>query len=551
MKLFLQGNELLLTGVDTRLSTKQSIQRLGGRARGKEWTFPRAMLIFDLLKLRFPQMEIDESLDPCYSEEYAGAEEWGFPITVETPVERPHLHWGKLYEFQKEAVDYLLSNPHRGSLLGLSPGLGKSAVSLIASEIQGYKRILIVSLLSLLSTWERQVRMWRSDNPNVAVCWGTSPPDSAQIVITNYDTVCGTQEVTLPSGKKVRRPLVKNSYIKPWDLVILDESIVLKNRQAARPKSIEMATKFASKVWELSGSPISKYADDLYQQLRIIEPKTFTSYWRFAELTCQVEDSLWGPVVSGTRDDVDVQRLLRDFYFVRHQKDVLELPPLRPETVYVPLSIEQQRLYSSIEEEFVAELNDEGDVLNVTSRMAQLTRLLQVASNSLNIGGPNASSKGFTLLDLIASESIEKPCLIWVHWIPGAVALFKEFQSRQWKTEFVVGGMEDSDERIQRYINGEVDFLIMSLSVGKYGHTLTNTRTVIYYDKTFDMDSYIQSMARVQRIGLDHPVPVISLVAQRTIDEIEIMDNLSSKAVDIAKITNADLLMLMKTIRGV
>lgn len=392
--------------------------------------------------------------------------------------------------------------------------------------------------------------MWRSDDPKVAVCWGTSPPDDAQIVIANYDTVCGTQAVTLPTGKTVRKSKVKNSFDQFWDLVILDESILVKNRQAARSKTIEMVCKRASKVWCLSGSPISRYADDLYQQLRIIEPQTFTSYWRFVDLTCEVEESVWGPVVSGTRDDVDVQKLLRDFYFVRHQKDVLELPPLRPETIYIPLSIEQQKLYTSIEEEFMTELNSEGDVLTVTSRMAQLTRLLQVASNSLNIGGPNASSKGFTLLDLISSESIEKPCLIWVHWIPGAVALFKEFQSRNWKAEFVVGGMEDSDERIQRYINGESDFLIMSLSVGKYGHTLTNTKTVVYYDKTFDMDSYIQSMSRVQRIGLDHPVPVISLVAQRTVDEIEVADNLAGKAIDIAKITNADLFTLMKTIRG-
>ena len=548
MKLVLEDGQFVLTTSDTRLSTKQAIQRIGGRARGRNWVIPRSTLSFDLLRLRFPWIDIsDPSLEQVYSEKYSRSDEWGFPAKIRYI---DHGKWSELYGFQREAISYLLSNPHRGALLGLSPGLGKSAVSLIASEIQGYKRVLIISLLSLLSTWERQVKMWRTDDPKVEVCWGTRPSDDPQIVITNYDTVCGTQGVVLPNGKTIRKPVVKNSYVRPWDLVILDESILVKNRQAARSKAIEMVTRQAGKVWCLSGSPISKYADDLYQQLRIIEPKTFTSYWRFVELTCEVEDSLWGPIVSGTRDDVDVKHLLRDFYFVRHQKDVLDLPPLRPETIYCPLSNEQHVMYQSIYEDFQAQLED-GSTLDVTSRMAQLTRLLQVASNSLNVGGPNASSKGYTLLELVTSESIEKPCLIWVHWIPGAVALLKEFQQRGLKTGFVVGGMEDTDERIQQYIRGDVDYLILSMSVGKYGHTLTNTRTVIYYDKVFDMDSYIQSMYRVQRIGLDHPVPVISLVAQKTVDEIEIMDNLSMKAVDIAKITNADLLTLMRTIRGV
>lgn len=555
MRIVLDNMQFRVLNADTRESTKQALRRLGARQRGVEWTLPRSMMVFDLLRARFPHLEFDESLEPCYSEKYSGAEEWGFPVKIEYPVERPHEYWSKLFEFQKEAIDFLLSNPHRGALLGLSPGLGKSAVSLIASEILGVRRILIVSLLSLLSTWERQVKMWRTDGPAVHVCWGSSAPkvedsQKVQIVITNYDTVCGTQPLVLPNGRKVRQAIVKNSYDQYWDLIILDESILVKNRASARSKVIEKVAKRAERVWELSGSPISKYADDLYQQLRIIEPSTFTSYWRFAELTCEIDDTVWGPVVSGTRDDVDVQRLLRDYYFVRHQKDVLDLPPLLPESIIVLLTVEQSSLYRSIEEDFVAQLQD-GSTLTIANRMAQLTRLLEVASNPINIGGPNASSKGFALIEMISSGVVETPCLIWVYWVPGAVALLKEFQSRGWKTGFVVGGMPDVDERIQQYVQGKVDFLILSMSVGKYGHTLTNTKRVIYYDKTFDMDSYVQSMYRVQRIGLDHPVPVTSLITQGTVDEIEIQDNLSGKAIDISRITNADLATLMKSIRGV
>jgi SNF2 family DNA or RNA helicase len=83
------------------------------------------------------------------------------------------------------------------------------------------------------------------------------------------------------------------------------------------------------------------------------------------------------------------------------------------------------------------------------------------------------------------------------------------------------------------------------MPIGKYGHTLTTTQTVIYHDRTWDADSYMQSMARVRRIGLDHSVRVITLKASGSTDEL-VEDNLAGKIPGIAEISNSDLAAMLR-----
>ena len=87
----------------------------------------------------------------------------------------------------------------------------------------------------------------------------------------------------------------------------------------------------------------------------------------------------------------------------------------------------------------------------------------------------------------------------------------------------------------------------MSPGVGKFGLTMTNINTMIYLDKTFDMEAYVQTMYRFRRLGLDHSVRVISLVAEGTVDEL-VADNLAGKSIDLNRISNEDLSILLTSL---
>lgn len=519
------SKKLLFVPLVEKSSLVTILKMMGGKlsSSGEVWTFPGySQYVYQLIRLFNPK--IDSTIEP-----FLGG--FGFPLPGE--IETDHPSWEQLFSFQREAVSYLVLSPHRGSLLALSPGLGKSAVAAVASDLLGFDRILIIAPLSLLSTWDREYRRWSWRDELPEIRHGKSP--EGNIVITNYDTV-------------VRH--IDEYHKAKFQLVILDESILVKNRDTKRFRALKRLTTGISRLWLLSGNPTSREVDDLWAQFHLIDPPSFSSYWRFAESYCVIENPPWGRGVVGSRN-LDFQAEFRDLMFVRHQKDCLELPESIPEVIDLPLTPHQRKLYTEVHKEFMTELTS-GESLKIPNRVAQLVRLQQIVSNTLNLDteGKSSSSKLEAVLEMVDSNYFDLPALIWVHWTAGAIQLWESLnQKLPGRVEIVLGGDPEADRKILSYKEGKVDILILSLGVGKYGHTLINTQTVIYFDRIWDMDAYIQSSYRVQRIGLDHTSTVITLRCPSTVDDL-VEDNLAGKAIVVSQITNADLASLLKNLKG-
>lgn len=154
---------------------------------------------------------------------------------------------------------------------------------------------------------------------------------------------------------------------------------------------------------------------------------------------------------------------------------------------------------------------------------------------------------------------VEWPVLIWTHHRPGARALYDRLVklAKQKKVEphalqgkrieLVYGGVKNADAIIEDYKAGKVDVLILGIQVGKYGHTLTNTRTVVAYDKTWDSDAWFQMLHRVRRHGLRHRPLFITLRCRGTVDDyVEL--NLAGKLPPMADMTGAQLARILRSL---
>jgi len=445
-----------------------------------------------------------------------------------------HPMWDRLYSFQQEAVTFLAETHHRGSMICLSPGLGKTAVAVIAAQEYGFKKILVIAPLTLLRTWGREIKTWGNEpDKEVIFCHGGEPLWGARWTITNYDTV-------------VRHP---DFFVRNWDLIVLDESILVKNRVAKRTKVIRKVTANATKIWALSGSPTSRYLDDLFAQFQILLPKVFTSYWRFAEEYCYVVRDQWGWSVAGSRQNIDMQKEFEDIMFVRSMDDVIDLPEELQETIELDLLPGQKAVYTDLLKEFKTQLAS-GEEMTVVNRMAQLVRLQQVVSGlqTLDTSFDDTSCKFDAIEDLLETERAEPPVLIWTHWIMTARSLQKRL-SKCWKVGLIFS--ETSPEERQAIIDAfqskKLEVLIISIGTGKYGLTLTQANSIVYCDRSWDADAIFQSSFRVRRIGLDHSPVVISLQCPGTTDDL-VTENLIGKFRDIARLTNTDLLALLERI---
>lgn len=150
-------------------------------------------------------------------------------------------------------------------------------------------------------------------------------------------------------------------------------------------------------------------------------------------------------------------------------------------------------------------------------------------------------------MSLIEEDDIAFPLLIWNWWVPAAQSVYDRiFDKTKLAVDICTGSMkaEEKDEVLDAYKNGELDVLVLQIGTGKFGHTLTNTRTVYYHDRHFDSDAFFQSLRRVRRIGLEHRPRLIVPRAPYGADPV-IELNLSGKLQSIAKLGNRDLKELL------
>jgi SNF2 family DNA or RNA helicase len=64
-----------------------------------------------------------------------------------------------------------------------------------------------------------------------------------------------------------------------------------------------------------------------------------------------------------------------------------------------------------------------------------------------------------------------------------------------------------------------VRLLIANPAAAREGLTLTQARTAIYIDRTFNLVDFLQSQDRIHRLSQTKPCEIILLTAERTIDE--------------------------------
>jgi hypothetical protein len=308
--------------------------------------------------------------------------------------------------------------------------------------------------------------------------------------------------------------------------------------------------------------------------LAIIEPDYFTSFWRTAEEFCVVVKTQWSMgEILGSRKSISLREEFPDLMFVRNQEEVFEdLPTYRYKDVKLELHPKQAKAHADVLDTWLHELEENPEKrVQVTVVIAMLTRLQQITSNLYNLETtgtewPDYSAKADfveQLLDLGDAE-VEWPVLVWVHHRPGAHALRDRLLKKAKKTrgnnsalkgrriEMVLGGTKDSDKIIEEFKAGDVDVLLLGITVGKYGHTLANAHTIITYDKTWDSDAWFQMFhraagARAKLAGYNHRPLLINPRCHGTVDDyVEL--NLAGKLPDMAKMTGSDLAKILRSL---
>lgn len=301
----------------------------------------------------------------------------------------------------------------------------------------------------------------------------------------------------------------------------------------------------------LSGTPITHSPKDLWPALYCVAPHAWPSSERWATRYCDTIPGDYGsPTVLGLnqRAEPEFRETILGQYRRVAKADVLaHLPPKVYSVRHVELPERYRKAYDALESEMLAEMPDGGDELEVPTVLAQLTRLLQLASAAADV-----TTWYETLPDPMTGLPIEKKrqdvklrapswkvdeLLDIMAERPGAQVLASA-PSRQ-LMEIAAQAAQAKGYRVGRYFGlgdgvtakgrerekaafqaGELDLICVTTDAGGVGLTLTAASVVAMLQRPWSFVQSQQIEDRAHRIGSERHecVEIIDIVAAKTVE---------------------------------
>ena len=427
-------------------------------------------------------------------------------------------------QHQEEALVAMRDLPY-GAIFH-EQGLGKTKIAidlvLYWLEKKSVDAVLIVTKKSLIKNWTDEFRVHSHIRPRVISQDQRSNfyifNSPARVLLTHFEVV-----------RTERRML--ELYLKTRSVaIIIDESAKIKNPNSALTKAyFELAPLFA-KRFIMTGTPIANRPFDLWAQIFFLDQgqslgRDFEGFRSKLDLSNSLSTNLEKRAeFEGQLGEVFSR--IEKFAVRKTKKSAdLKLPEKSVHAIQTDWEPRQSELYQGIRKELRAVVIHSGIPTEdrADSLLKRMLRLVQVASNPAMIDSSYHAKPGkFEFLLDILSAAFEKneKAIVWTNFTENADWLRKNLD-RFGATQ--VHGKLPIDVRNQHIENfkkdPEVRVLVATPGSAKEGLTLTNANHVVFYDKGFSLDDYLQAQDRIHRISQTRPCHVYNLVMRDSIDE--------------------------------
>jgi len=364
--------------------------------------------------------------------------------------------------------------------------------------------------------------------------------DGIAILTMSYDAV------KTPIGKRVVRRFLNERKC----FFLLDESNRIKTPGAKVTRTVVALGRYATYKRTLCGTPIANKPFDIYTQFRFLDP----DFWRntpYGLADYQDFKSFFGiwetgylkgkdgkadrefPQCVGYRNLHVLNELVRQKSSRVLKEDVLkDLPPKTYAYKGFDMTPKQRKLYTQIEEEFMAEL-DNGEILFTPLAITRMLRLQQVSCGYLPseiITEANAERVECVLidkknprLDMFGEicEDLPHKALVWCRFIKDIDLICEKLGdvAVRWDGTMSLDEREDNKRRFKTEPMDKVQFLVATAASMGEGHTLNEALTAIYYSSTHNLRERLQSEDRFHRHGQIHQVTILDLIANRSQDK--------------------------------
>jgi hypothetical protein len=279
---------------------------------------------------------------------------------------------------------------------------------------------------------------------------------------------------------------------------IVDESHHFKGHEAEMSQDALIVALQVPRVYLLTATPIVREPDDLFMQLRLLDPIRFKSYDRFVDTYC---NSYWGPfkrIVAGLKQNTDFKETVALYALGRTYEQVrLQLPDLIEQKLIITPDAAFTARYQRAKQEYRVDAR----VLNSPLELLRELRRMTVCPIKLEV------------VKALVDDT------------PGAVVVFCWFRetAQQLATlleaPLITGAIKPQDRRILALEQHKC--IVATIAALSEGVDLSFAKTVIFAEQDYTPGRMHQAISRVHRWTADlEPVRVFYVLMKHTIDEV-------------------------------
>jgi len=479
-----------------------------GRDRGYATFTASKRIIGDLswfmqrfpLKIEDKGLWLDELTEA--QDHFEKQEKWLYQQHKATP---PRKFQGKLMEFQKKGLAFLLHNPR--SLLADEMGLGKgiTALAWFASLWNNGSKPPYIAVVPphLLLQWKKEINKFLGEQTKVHIIKGLTPyplPE-ADIYLIHYLILRGWKNELLEYD---------------FSACVFDEIQELRRSESEKYSAASLLAESIDKAIGLSGTPIYNMGGEMHSVLNILEYHCLGDYSSFSREWC---DGYYGSRI--TNPKLFGEYLKQEGLLLRRMKDDVldELPPKRRIVQHIDVAwgtydklitpvIDQAKKIPEIKDAWERG-RESRQAIDQTRRVTGVAKAPYVCAfvKTLMEAGEKVLLYGYhhDVMDVYMEELNE--------YLPVMISGRQNAKVKDWAQE--------------AFMNGDTDLIIVSLRSG-LGLNLQRARCVVFGEMDWSPAIHSQCEDRAHRLGVKDSVLCYYLVCKAGTD-FEMLDTLGLK----------------------
>ena len=366
------------------------------------------------------------------------------------------------------------------------------------------KRVLVICPLSIMySAWQADI-FKTAMHRTVGVAYGDTNKRKKVIggeyefVIINFDGVATVAEEISKAG---------------FDLIVIDEANAYKTVTTKRWKTLAKLITPTTRLWMMTGTPASQSPLDAFGLAKLVNPAGVPKYmtaWR-DKVMYSISRFKWVPKATS---QADVFKALQPA--IRFKKsECTDLPEVMYQTREIPLTPQVTKYYNWLKNQLLIEAA--GETVSAVNAAAKLTKLLQIAGGAVYTDDKeiiefDVSPRLNALMEVL--EETDNKVIVFVPY-SHTIQLVSRFLYQQGvNNEIIEGSVSakmrgDIINRFQTEKNPRV--LVIQPQAASHGVTLTAADTVVFWSPVMSVETYIQCIARIDRVGQVNSMTVVHL----------------------------------------